>query len=245
MMGTDDDKSLPARSTGAEIDAFLAKVAATPRRPRQAARGRLIFAMDATASRQPTWDQACELQAEMFGAAKDLGGLEVQLVFYRGWRECRASPWTQDPDALRECMTGVMCRSGLTQIGRVLRHALKELGRRAVNALVFVGDRMEEDPEQLTARAGDLGLRGVPVFVFQEGRDPVAERTFRAIARLSGGAWCPFDQGSADQLRRLLSAIATFAAGGTAALEHRGREDETARLIARQLRLTHGKESER
>ena len=43
--------------------------------------GRLLFAMDATASREPSWDQACHLQAEMFGATDGLGGLEVQLVF--------------------------------------------------------------------------------------------------------------------------------------------------------------------
>src|SRR3546814_9870581 len=37
-------------------------------------RGRLIFAMDATASREPTWDRACRLQGEMFKETAALGG---------------------------------------------------------------------------------------------------------------------------------------------------------------------------
>jgi len=35
------------------------------------------------------WDQACRLQGEMFEATTAMGGLDVQLVFYRGFDECR------------------------------------------------------------------------------------------------------------------------------------------------------------
>ena len=59
------DKSLQTHSTGAEVEAFLKKVALTARPVKTAGRGRLIFAMDATASREPTWDRACHIQAEM------------------------------------------------------------------------------------------------------------------------------------------------------------------------------------
>lgn len=182
-------------------------------------RGRLVFAMDATMSRRPTWDLALSLQARMFHAVKDVGGLDVQLVYFRGFGECRASRWVADPAALARLMTSVDCRGGTTQIGRVLAHALAETGRRRVNALVYVGDCMEEDADALCAKAGELGLLGVPAFLFHEGRNKVAEQTFRELARLSGGAYCAFDAGSAAQLRELLTAVAVYAAGGRRALE--------------------------
>jgi hypothetical protein len=89
-------------------------------------RGRLIFAMDATMSRAPTWDMALQLQADMFRAVKEVGGLDVQLVYFRGMGECRASKWVSDPAALARLMTSVSCNGGLTQIGKVLSHALDE-----------------------------------------------------------------------------------------------------------------------
>jgi hypothetical protein len=212
------DETPPAPA--AEVDAFLAKLATAPKRDAvPSKRGRLIFALDATASRQPTWDQACHLQAEMFAAAAALGGLEVQLVFYRGFGECKAGRWVSDAAALTKTMTGVQCLGGHTQIGRVLSHALKEAGNGPVNALVFVGDAIEEDIDALCHAAGQLGLKGLPCFLFQEGDDPAARNAFQQIARLSGGAWCPFDRNSAAKLKDLLAAVAAFAAGGKPALK--------------------------
>ena len=141
-----------------------------------AGRGRLIFAMDATMSRQPTWDMALALQADMFHAVKAVGGLDVQLVYFRGTGECRASKWVSDPDALAALMTQVDCAGGYTQIGKVLSHARAEAGKKPVNALVYVGDCMEEDIDDLCGRAGELALLGVPVFLFQEGADARAEQ---------------------------------------------------------------------
>jgi hypothetical protein len=115
-------------------------------------------------------------------------------------------------------MEKINCRGGHTQIGRVLEHVRKETKVQKVNALVFVGDCMEEAIDDICAVAGELGLLGVPAFMFQEGNDPVAERAFKEIARLTNGAWCPFDAGAAHQLRELLRAAAAFAAGGQMAL---------------------------
>ena len=182
-------------------------------------RGRLVFAMDATMSRQPTWDMALALQAEMFHAVKAIGGLDVQLVYFRGAGECRSSKWVSDPDALARLMTTVTVAGGYTQIGKVLSHARKESAERRISALIYVGDCCEEDIDDLCGRAGELALLGVPAFVFQEGHDPRAERAFKEIARLTRGAWCRFDAGSAAQLRDLLSAVAVYAAGGRKALE--------------------------
>jgi len=59
----------------------------------------------------------------------------------------------------------------------------------------------------------------VPAFVFHEGGEPHAASAFRQIARLTNGAYCPFDAASARQLKELLSAVAVYAAGGRRALE--------------------------
>jgi len=217
-MPSDRDK-LPEASSKAEVDAFLRQVASTPVRKPSGARGRLVFAMDATASREPTWDRACHLHAEMFETAAGLGGLDIQLCYYRGFREFEASPWLHRAEDLLRHMRGVGCVGGLTQIERVLRHTVAEHDRRQVSALVFVGDCMEEDPDVVCGAAGELGLRGAPAFVFQDGFEPAAERVFRQIARLTRGAYCRLDASSAQQLRDLLSAVAAFAAGGRRALE--------------------------
>lgn len=231
------DKKIQTTANDAEVAAFLRQVAATPARRPAGARGRLVFAMDATASREPTWDRASEIQAAMFTETRDLGGLEVQLVYYRGFREFEASAWCRDAKELLGRMTRVRCAGGITQIGRVLRHVIAEAqGQRRANALVFVGDCMEESRDELAGLAGQLGLLGVPAFFFQEGRDPIAEQSFREMARLTGGAWCPFDHNSPQALRDLLSAVAVFAAGGRKALEQFGRDRGGAvRLLTQQI----------
>jgi hypothetical protein len=228
-----NDPKLPTKSTRAEVADFLAKVKSMPA-VRAGGTGRLIFAMDATASREPSWDRACHIQGEMFSATQALGGLEIQLAWYRGLGEFEASAWLRDSQALVGQMTQVTCRAGETQIGKVLQHAVKETGRRKVNAVVFVGDCVEEGVDALCSQAGRLGLLGVPVFVFHEGGDPAARRCFQEIARLSNGAYCPFDSSSADMLRDLLAAVATFAAGGRRALE-----DFARRRGGAALQLTH------
>lgn len=225
---------LPTSKTD-DVAQFLKKVAKTPVRPANATGGgRLVFAMDATASREPSWDQASQIQGDMFSETSVLGGLEVQLVYYRGYGECRASKWAASAVDLLRLMTGVRCLGGRTQIAKVFAHTIKENKRRAVNALVFVGDAMEEDIDELCHQAGQLGLLKVPVFVFHEGGDPIAANAFRQIARLSGGAYCPFDASSARQLRELLSAVAVYAAGGRRALLDYGEKTGGAAL-----RLTH------
>ena len=217
--GKPPDRKLPERTGAGAVDAFVKKLAGMPVIRPAGARGRLMFSLDATASRQPTWDRACDLQAEMFTEAAGLGGLDVQLVYYRGFGEFEASRWLGDSVELTRRMTGVRCLGGRTQIGRVLRHAIAETKTKRVNALVFVGDAMEEGIDELCDFAGQLGVLGLPVFLFHEGHDPVAEAAFQQIARLSGGACCPFDAGSARQLRELLRAVAVYAAGGRKALE--------------------------
>jgi hypothetical protein len=212
-----DTNTLAESSTAADIAAFVAKAKAmTPQAA--AGRGRLVFALDATMSRQPTWDMACALQADMFREAASVGSLDIRLVYFRGLSECRASGWISEPARLADLMGKISCQGGNTQIGKVLAETRREAVASGVRALVFVGDAMEESVDALCVKAGELGLLKVPVFMFQEGVDPSAERAFREIARLTGGAWCRFDPGAAAQLRELLRAVAAYAAGGREAL---------------------------
>ena len=231
------DDTLPEarKSSADDIAAFVAKAhQMSPHR--EGARGRLVFALDATMSRQPTWDLACKLQADMFREAGAIGSLDIRLVYYRGFNECRATGWISDSSKLATLMSKIDCRGGDTQIGKVLSEARREAVASGVRAVVFVGDAMEEKVDELCAKAGELGMLKVPVFMFQEGDDAVAEQAFREIARLTGGAWCKFDPGAAAQLRDLLRAAAAYAAGGREALLKLSRSTSGAAKLIGQMK---------
>jgi hypothetical protein len=187
-------------------------------------RGRLMFALDATASRAPTWAIARDLQAKMFRAAAPIGHLDMQLVFYRA-DECRASKWVQNGEQLAHLMSRIECEGGCTQIDRILTHALREAEKAAMQALVFIGDAMEEQLDELAAKAGKLGALKVPIFMFQEGRDPEVRKAFRLLALKSGGAYFEFNANTSratEQLSDRLNAIARLAVGDTGALRRIG-----------------------
>lgn len=230
---------LSVQSSRGDIAAFVEQargIAARSDTARQTI-SRLVFALDATMSRQPTWDLACQYQAGMFSAATAHGGLEVQLVYFRGQGECGASKWVGEAKALSQLMGRIVCRGGRTQIGKVLSHTVKAAKQGRIDALIYVGDAMEENPDDVCERAGELALLGTPVFLFHEGGESVAAATFREIARLTKGAYLPFDGGSAAALEDLLAAVASYASGGTSALkalEVSG--NSKAQLLLRQLK---------
>ena len=219
-----------------KVDAFLEKATGRPQ-----GAGRLIFALDATASRGPTWDMAKGLTGEMIREAMSVGGLELQLVFFRGGgdtrQECVASDWIVDSTQLVQTMAKVECRAGYTQIARTLAHAKRESTRCRVDAVVLIGDACEpvEDPlDILIGEAAELRQLKTPVFAFLEGSNPEAEKGFRAIAEGSNGAFGRFNAGGVKQLSDLLKAVATFAAGGIRALE--GRRDQASALLLGQMK---------
>lgn len=228
----------PAKGAASSaVDAFTREVARLPPRAAGGGRGRLLFAMDATASREPTWDVASTQQGEMFVAAGEIGGLDVRLAFYRGFDEFKVSRWTQNGHELARLMGAVRCLAGRTQIARLLRYAAEQRRESRIDAVVFVGDCCEEDVDEVGHEAGQLGLIGLPVFVFQEGEDRVASRLFPQIARLTRGAYCKFDRSSPEQLKRLLGAVAAYAAGGRSALLKYGKEQGgVAALLTSQLK---------
>jgi hypothetical protein len=173
-------------------------------------RGRLVFGVDATASRAPTWAVARDLQAQMFREAAPIGQLEMQLLFYGGGR-CRASKWTSSGEQLAAWMNRIECVGGETQIESVLRHVLREHEKAPVQALTFIGDATEEEGDPLCSLAGQLGVAGVPCFMFLEGNNPVAARLFRMIALRSGGAFYPFNTTSKQAIERLAEQLNTVA----------------------------------
>ena len=239
MANSSDPKAVtPAAPPGAgAVDAFLDKLNRTPAVHAGTDRGRLIFALDATMSRQPTWDLAQSLQGRMFDTAAALGGLDVQLVYFRGLNECRASRFIANGVGLADLMSKISVSGGNTQIGKVLKHVREECRTRRVGALVYVGDAMEENVDDLCRLAGELGLLGLKAFMFHEGVDPMAETAFREIARLTGGAYAAFDAVAPRKLADLLAAAAAYAAGGRKALEKiAGEGSTTARALLAQMK---------
>ena len=230
-----DDK-LPQKSNRVEVDAFLKRIKSFPIAQPDQKHGRLLFGLDATASREPLWDQACHVQGQMFKETMSLGGLNIQLVYYRGFMEFTAIPWANNSENLLSHMTAIRCAAGQTQIAKVLRHGILETNKMPIKAIIFVGDAMEEDPNLLNSLAGQLGILDVPIMMFQDGYDSSTARAFRDVARLSNGAFCQFDNSSSGRLKDLLCAVAVFAAGGHKALtKYSKRQDPIVGKLTEQL----------
>jgi hypothetical protein len=156
----------------------------------------------------------------MFREAAPIGRLSVQLAYYRDADECRTSKWFDSGEQLAQIMNKIDCRAGATQIGRILRHAINKNSEAPVQALIFIGDAMEEELDPLASLAGELGRVGTPIFLFQEGRDPAVRKAFRLLALKSGGEYFEFDPAkprAVAQLSGQLNAIARLAVGYAAA----------------------------
>ena len=230
-----EPKNLPKTSSG-QLGEFLAQVKKTPSRIQRESAGRLVFGMDATASREKTWDNACQIQSKMFRATDDIGAINVQLCYYRGFNEFQCSGWSSSGEELIKEMTNVSCLGGHTQIAKIFKHALEEHRTQKIRALVFVGDALEENADELCYLAGKFGVFNIPIFMFQEGNSNAVMSTFKQVALLSGGAYAPFNSGSVKELQDLLSSVAVFVAGGHKALEKFEKSDRSRKILTLQLR---------
>ncbi|TVP52286.1 MAG: VWA domain-containing protein [Halomonadaceae bacterium] len=230
-----NDKPLSTRSDKQSIDQFIHQVRKMPKTG--SGQGRLVFALDATASREATWDQACDLQSELFLATRDIGGLAIQLCYYRGFQEFKSTVFVSETGQLLKLMNGVSCLGGRTQISRVLAHALKETRGQPVKAVVFIGDCCEEPVDELCHTAGELGMLRTPVFMFHEGSDAHARAVFQQVSKLSGGAYAPFDRNSPQVLKELMAAVAVYASGGARALEnHASKSSQAVKRLTQQIK---------
>jgi len=210
-------------------------------------RGRVVFALDLTASRERTLEQARIATAAMFDAIKAVGEVALRFVYFRGTNECKASSWNSDPGALCESMLRLTCESGRTQIGRVLRMVLGEKQR--ISAVVFVGDQCEEDSAGLEALAKALGEKSIPIFVFHECADDndrslAAKPVFMLLAQASGGAYLELKADSGAALRETLSTVAAFTAGGAEGLTRIALPTSSeVRKLRQSLMLTSGSDT--
>jgi hypothetical protein len=215
-------QSIPSTTISPALDRLLKDIRLTPP-------GRVIIAIDATASRQPTWDMAAHLTSQMFDGIP--AGLQIQLVYYRGQDECSCTKWFNSAKPLSDAMRKIVCRAGITQIRKVIAHASGESKAQKIDAVVLISDACEEPLSDLRAAAEMLK---VPMFCFQEGEDPDARFAYGMLADITGGAWAKFDAGAAQRLGELLKAVAAYATGGLKALSHQG--SEAARLLLTQIK---------
>jgi hypothetical protein len=155
----------------------------------------------------------------------------VQLIYFRGAHECSHSPWLSDAQELQRMMGRVRCEGGYTKYLKAFEHIRKEHARQKINAVVVVGDAMEEVPGALYDAVSGLG---VPFFLFQEGNLPDVTECFKEMARLTRGAYERFDPGAIERLRDLLKAVAAFAVGGLTALADQ--HTDSARKLLGQMK---------
>ena len=218
------------------VDKFIAK------KTGRTGVGRLLFVLDATASRGPTWDMARGLTGDMIREAASVGQLEMQLVFFSGGmdmpRRCAVSEWVTDPVRFVQAMERVRCQSGYTQIAKALEHAVNETVRDRVSATVLIGDMCEaeggDNIDRMAQTAHRLGQLRTRALRLPRGQRPYRGSRLPQIAELSHGAFGRFDAGGAKQLGEMLRAAARFAVGGIGALE--GHTDSGSVLLLGQLR---------
>jgi hypothetical protein len=211
---------------------------------------RVVVVLDATASwgeylpeRKLTIEAARAIAYPLFEKA-GADRPQVQFVFFRGHdgfanRECKASRWFSDPEALAQAIAQVEHKGGWTQHCRALAHAIKMAEEFPVDEVVIVTDAFEQrgprrpDGDVLEdARTQAMHLRalGVNISIAYKGtiqggcpldRAGVgAEEAFRSIASANGGSCFLFDPkktGAAAKRFEQIAAHATCLAKGDAA----------------------------
>lgn len=185
-------------------------------------KGKVIFIVDATASREATWSKTMDLQFKAFDAMK---GLEVQLVYFRGDRkekEIKASPFIRKPDVLRRLMGKIECIAGSTQIVRALTHVRVQQQSNPAAAVVYVGDVCEDNHAVAVEAAHATGVR---VFVLHETDDykPRGSRAtdrrdddedenvlcFKRMAEATGGAYTVFSSKNSE-MGEMMAEVARY-----------------------------------
>jgi hypothetical protein len=188
----------------------------TPSRPR------LVFAVDATASREPAWAAARQVTDALFKALP--GELDVALAVHGGSHVHTFTAFTTNANTLRDHAAGVSCRAGLTRLLPILSTSLKQ---RAVRVVIYIGDVFEESVLHGRRLADSMGAQGTKLIVLHDTADPAARRdaeVFWDLAKRTGGCVLPFDATAPSRLRDLLSAVAVYAVGGEKLLRERRHE---------------------
>ncbi|MCD8566387.1 MAG: VWA domain-containing protein [Alphaproteobacteria bacterium] len=179
--------------------------------------GRVGFIIDATGSRESTWNEAQKIQTDMFSSVAGKGGLKLKLTHFGG-STLSVHEWMDDPNAVASKMKEVSCMLGLTQIIKALEAFLVDNPKEAASSIILVGDSFEENIEELGPFCEKLKNQGTKVFSFLEGDDLQAKQAFSMLSEKTGGAFAVF--GKDMPLEDLCQGVALMAVGGTAALRH-------------------------
>jgi hypothetical protein len=186
------------------------------------ARPRLVFAVDATASREPAWAAARQVTDALVKALP--GQLDVALAVHGGSRVHTFTPFTSNAATLRDRAAGVACQAGMTRLLPILSTSLKHP---AVRVVIYIGDVFEESVIQGRRLADNMGQRGTKLIVLHDTADPAARldaEVFWDLAKRTGGCVLPFNASASGRLRELLSAVAVYAVGGETLLQERARD---------------------
>src|SRR4051812_24766556 len=97
-------KPLAGQKPPAQRDSLIAAALTPTRRPR------LVFAFDATASREPAWDLARQVTDSLFRAVP--GELDIALAVHGGGGVHTFTPFSPDPHSLRDAAAAVQCQAG-------------------------------------------------------------------------------------------------------------------------------------
>ena len=196
-------------------------------------RPRLVFAFDATASREPAWATARQVTDALVKALP--GELDVALAVHGGSTLHTFTEFTADARTLRDRAAGIGCIAGFTRMLPILARSLKRPGVRVV---VYIGDVFEESLGRGRNLADAMGRRGMKLIVLHDTSDAAARghaEIFLDLARRTGGCVLPFDASAPAKLRELLAAVAVFAVGGRALLEEKSGHMPGALVLLRHL----------
>lgn len=195
-----------ARPAKPQVDTAPAAPAA--RRPR------LVFAVDATASREAAWASAKKITDRMFGVIPN--ALDVALAVHGGDDLHTFTTFSADVDAFRKQAAAVDCESGVTRLCDIMARTLDAGG---VRVMSYIGDAFEEDADEALKLADRFRLRGIQAVMLSDGAEGKPLEVFRQIAERTGGAVLDFRAGDAALMGELLAGVATLAIGGRRLLE--------------------------
>jgi hypothetical protein len=224
--------SVPATLRSALSHAEPPGETGTPIRPR------LVFAVDATASREPAWAAARQVTDALFKALP--GALDVALAVHGGSRVHTFTPFTNDANTLRDRAAGVTCHAGSTRLLPILAACLRQQGVRVV---VYIGDVFEESVPRGRQLTDAMNAHGAKLIVLHDMADPVARRdaeVFWDLAKRTGGCVLPFDASAPGRLRDRWSAVAVYAVGGEKLLRDRQSDLPGAVALLEHLAGRHG-----
>jgi len=179
------------------------------------------------------------MQADLLALFSRLGETPplMRLTYFRGRDEFQTTSWSNDLNVLTQWMDSVSCISGDTQIAKVLSDAVAQARQGKIAAVLYVGDCMEESTATLYSYAGQLGELKVPVYLFQEGTDRDAFRTFAEIARLTGGRHVEFKTGNFKEMSDMAKVVIAQASGNPRAIAA-VRDDKSLTAGAKALMLS-------